>query len=80
MPLKKDSDKGTNTDGSLSGEYCHYCYKDGAFTAPDCTLSQMQTFCKEAMQKQKLPKLLIWVSLKNMPKLKRWQQADTSKP
>jgi hypothetical protein len=80
MPLKQASDRGTKADGSLSDSYCHYCYQQGAFTAPDCTLEQMRAICKEAMHKQGLNKLLIWISLKTLPGLKRWKQADTSKP
>ncbi|MDR1096440.1 MAG: zinc ribbon domain-containing protein, partial [Spirochaetaceae bacterium] len=32
MPLSKDEDFGTNTDGSKNNDYCAYCYKDGKFT------------------------------------------------
>lgn len=39
MPLTKDEEKGTNADGSLSNEYCVYCYKNGEFTM-DLTLEQ----------------------------------------
>lgn len=29
MPMKKDSDFGTNADGSLNKEYCIHCMKKG---------------------------------------------------
>ena len=32
MPLSEDKHKGTNKDGSLSTEYCAYCFKNGEFT------------------------------------------------
>ncbi|MDL2241972.1 zinc ribbon domain-containing protein [Bacteroidales bacterium OttesenSCG-928-L03] len=32
MSLDGDETKGTNKDGSLSDEYCVYCFADGAFT------------------------------------------------
>ena len=38
MPLDKPEDAGTEADGTLSGEYCRYCYQNGAFTAPDATM------------------------------------------
>ena len=41
MPLDKPEDGGTETNGSRSGEYCHYCYQNGAFTAPDATMDDM---------------------------------------
>ncbi|MBI4142718.1 zinc ribbon domain-containing protein [Candidatus Uhrbacteria bacterium] len=31
---------GTEAGGRVSRSYCRYCYKDGAFTKPDCTLAQ----------------------------------------
>ena len=31
MPLT-DTNKGTNSDGSLNNEYCSYCYQKGQFT------------------------------------------------
>jgi hypothetical protein len=40
MPLARDEDAGTEADGSLSHEYCTYCYRDGTFTEPDLTREQ----------------------------------------
>jgi hypothetical protein len=40
MPLTKDEEKGTNKDGSLSEEYCVYCFKGGEFTKPEQTLEE----------------------------------------
>ena len=40
MPLRRDEDAGTEADGSLSAEYCTYCYRDGRFTEPDLTRGQ----------------------------------------
>ncbi|MCM2465710.1 zinc ribbon domain-containing protein [Methanoculleus oceani] len=37
MPLARDEDAGTEADGSLSTDYCTYCYRDGGFTEPDLT-------------------------------------------
>ena len=44
MPLDKSEDRGTETGGALSGDYCHYCYQDGAFTAPDATMDDIIAF------------------------------------
>mgnify|MGYP000910533472 CR=1 FL=1 len=40
MPLLRDEDSGTEADGSLSTEYCFYCYQDGRFTEPELTEEQ----------------------------------------
>ncbi len=44
MPLDKPEDKGTETDGTPSGDYCRYCYQNGAFTAPDATMDDIIAF------------------------------------
>ena len=32
MPMEKDGDFGTNSDGGRNEDYCCYCYKEGEFT------------------------------------------------
>lgn len=32
MNIEDDKYKGTNADGSLSDEYCSFCFKEGGFT------------------------------------------------
>lgn len=44
MPLDDPRDQGTEADGSLSGDYCRYCYQNGAFTAPDATMDDIIAF------------------------------------
>lgn len=44
MPLNRKEDAGTNEDGSLNQEYCHYCYQNGVFTS-DCTMEEMIEHC-----------------------------------
>ena len=39
MPLREEKQKGTNEDGSLSNDYCSYCFKKGKFTH-DLTLDE----------------------------------------
>ena len=31
MPITKESEYGTNKDGSINRDYCIYCFKDGEF-------------------------------------------------
>ena len=40
MPLQHDNEKGTQQDGSLSEEYCVYCFSKGAFTQ-DLTMEEL---------------------------------------
>ncbi len=74
MPLNKDPEQGgSNIDGTLSTEYCSYCYKDGEFLAADITAKEMQEFCVKKMQEMGFPKFLAWLMTRNIPKLKRWK-------
>jgi hypothetical protein len=41
MPMTNESKFGTEKDGSLSKEYCVYCYQKGSFTKPKVTLEEM---------------------------------------
>jgi hypothetical protein len=77
MPIDKPSDQGTEKDGSLSDQYCKYCYKDGSFTDPEMSLNKMKTICVQEMQKQGLPAVLIEQTLAMLPTLKRWQPSST---
>ena len=44
MPLDRPEDKGTEADGTRSGDYCRYCYQNGAFTAPDASMDDIIAF------------------------------------
>lgn len=44
MPMEKPEDFGTEGDGAKSGDYCQYCYANGAFTN-DATMEQMIETC-----------------------------------
>ena len=80
MPLASDADCGTEADGSLSREYCTYCYKDGHFTQ-ECTMEQMVDFCVQFVDEfnkntgnhltadEYRRELLLY-----FPTLKRWQK------
>jgi hypothetical protein len=77
MPLSKDDDFGTNTNGSKNEEYCAYCYKDGKFTR-DITMDGMIDICvpfmveanKDMTEEQARKSMLEW-----FPTLKRWKTA-----
>ncbi|WP_232696022.1 zinc ribbon domain-containing protein [Brevibacillus daliensis] len=79
MPLG-EAVLGTEKDQSKSKDYCIYCYKDGAFTYPDCTMEQMIEICvphmiQENMDDEQARAMLLRV----LPNLKRWEnQGATS--
>lgn len=76
MPLQKESDFGTNADGSPNHEYCHYCFQNGVFTQPDITKDEMI---------EKVAGMLVAMNIMPedqakalattfIPALKRWQR------
>lgn len=81
MPLT-DENRGTNADGSRSGDYCAYCYKGGKFTQ-DFTMCQMIEFCLQFLDQwsvQAEGKLTPVQAKEQMlglfPHLKRWKEKD----
>ena len=73
MPLEEEKERGTNSDGSINGDYCIYCFKDGEFTnnmtleetiADSVNYAELAGMTKEAMlemQSKVLPTLKRWV-------------------
>lgn len=81
MPLNAIEDFGNNKDQSLNEDYCHFCFKDGAF-AQDLTMDQMIDHCVQFLDEfnnaneLKMTKEEAIVQMKlYFPKLKRWAQA-----
>lgn len=75
MPMKIDSDFGTNADGSKNEEYCTYCYQKGQFTNPTITMEQMITACVGMMVKFGTPEVQAIEQMeKLLPTLKRWKK------
>lgn len=81
MPIYEDSEKGTEGDGSLSKEYCTYCYQHGHF---------LQNVTMEGMVEHNLQFLEQWNEsaglhmteeeareslLQFLPSLSRWKKA-----
>lgn len=80
MPLN-EKNRGTEADGSISEDYCIYCYKDGEFTR-DMTMEQMIDFCAQftdEINKQSGQNMTQGQAKEMMrlffPHLKRWQQS-----
>lgn len=81
MPLNP-ANSGTNADGSISEDYCGYCYKDGIFLQ-DFNMSQMIEFCvqfTDQINKETgwnlTPEQAKAQMRKVFPTLKRWKEKD----
>ena len=80
MPLINDAHQGTCTDGSLSDEYCCWCYKNGSFTQ-DYTMDEMIEHCAgfvEEFNKDAEKPVTKEQAIENMklffPTLNRWKK------
>jgi hypothetical protein len=75
MPLMDDELLGTEKDGSVSADYCKFCYDKGDFVA-EMTMDDMINFC--APKVAETQSVDIKEAKKQMekffPSLKRWKQ------
>jgi len=75
MPMQKNEDFGTNTDGSKNEDYCHFCYKDGKFTDEGITMEEKISKNIEMAKKMGVPEERAReVANNTIPKLKRWKR------
>ncbi|OGP92513.1 MAG: hypothetical protein A2Z19_00325 [Deltaproteobacteria bacterium RBG_16_54_18] len=75
MPLEEADDFGTAANGSKITDYCHFCFRNGAFTEPDITMQGMIAKCVGIMTQQGImpePQAQAFMS-EVIPKLKRWR-------
>lgn len=74
MPLNKDPENGgTEKDGTKSTMFCSYCFKEGEFTQPDFTVTDMKKFCKGKMKEMGFPGFVAGFLTMGLPKLERWK-------
>ena len=74
MPLSRDEKGGgTEVDGTLSTEYCSYCYSQGAFTQSNMTSQDMMKLVEDKMSEIYIPRFLGRFFARQIPKLKRWK-------
>jgi hypothetical protein len=78
MPMRKNEDFGTDTDGTRNGEYCHFCFKDGSFIDVGITMEQkIEKLVEIAFAKMQIPKEQARAqALKIIPTLKRWREEN----
>ena len=74
MPMKPE-DFGTDAGGSMSREYCKFCFRNGKFTEPQITIQQMIEKAAGFMATlEKMPeKEAKGLAKTQIPELKRWQ-------
>ena len=76
MPMGNEDLLGTNAEGSKNEDYCHYCYRDGAFTK-DETMDEMIASCVPFVSKgdpwpdEETARKAMQESF---PQLKRWKR------
>lgn len=79
LPMsEKDDTVGTNFDGTMSTEYCSYCYELGEFTI-DCSLEEMVDLCAPAIANEEtgLNEEEAREFVKNyLPTLRRWKKNE----
>ena len=74
MPMENEQ-YGTEADGSLSADYCSYCYADGKFQG-DMTMEEMVGFCAKPMAEHNpgmTEEAAREAMMKFFPTLKRWK-------
>lgn len=84
MVLKKDTDKGTESDGRKSEEYCAFCYQKGRFVQ-DFTIEELIEYNLQDLENWNRENGLQLTEqearaelVKFLPTLKRWRKKETS--
>lgn len=79
MSIKKDENKGTESNKTLSKKYCRFCYKKGSFIENNINLLEMQEKCAEFFQIEH-PVMYIFfkkVYINSIAKLERWNKENS---
>jgi hypothetical protein len=76
MPLARDPlGGGTNADGRRSAEYCSHCFRDGGFTEPQLTSSEMVLKVEDRLRSMHFPGFMARWFAKDVPSLRRWRSS-----
>ncbi len=75
MSLAEPADRGTCSDGQKSEDYCHQCFKKGAFTEPSITMNEMRLKVIRIMTTEMFMPADQAESIADqvIPRLKRWE-------
>lgn len=75
MPLKSDSELGTDKDGKLNNDYCKYCYKNGEFIDKVDMNEYIEMCSKFGFQAGMTNEEMKAFCEKLFPTLKRWKDS-----
>ena len=74
MPMHHLTDFGTNKDGTVNTEYCHFCFLKGRFVDHGISLEQKIEKNIAMAHKMGTPREEATLNAHNtLPKLKRWK-------
>ena len=73
MPLKSESELGTEKDGTLNFDYCKYCYKSGEFIDKVDMNEYIEMCSKFGFQAGMTNEEMKAFCEKLFPTLKRWK-------
>ncbi|MEY2341878.1 zinc ribbon domain-containing protein [Acidithiobacillus sp. IBUN Pt1247-S3] len=65
---------GTEADGSISKEFCSFCYDSGKFKEPELQLSQMQQRARMLLRKRNQPWYIRAYMAHRITTLSRWRK------
>ena len=75
MPMKENSDFGTNKEDTPNHEYCRYCIKDGEFTSDMSMEDFIEKQVKIATTQMNIPEEKAReFAEKKIPALSRWKK------
>ncbi len=74
MPIASDDQLGTEKDGSISEDYCKYCYKDGEFI-DKVPMEEYIEMCSQYGEQADMTNFEMKTHCEKLfPTLKRWKQ------
>ncbi len=73
MPLGNESDKGTNADGTVSTDYCKYCFEKGEFISYQTLEEAISDSVNYAEYSGKTKEEALADAKTILPTLKRWK-------
>lgn len=80
MPLVRPEDFGTCANGGRINDYCGNCYRNGAFTEPDITKSEMiARVASILVNSRRMPNDTARAfAIRVVPTLKRWTNSHAT--